>query len=295
MADLRHDATTGRWVAIAPGRAERPGAAGSAADDPATCPFCSGNEDQTPPETLRLGDGSDRLAGPGRAEPLSGPRTPGGRDSRPGPRAFVRRPGRPDDRSRCRGLAAAGQGGGRPLLRDPQRGARGGRVPASLALAAGLAARPGPGGRRRARAAPRARGDRARRRHGRLPDREPCPLRAPDRAFPAGGARARERPAGARAPPARRARTAASADPRRSARAAERVAPRRPALASRGVPADHEAGRARARSRRVHRLRRARGARRPRSASRRERSSARGTGGRRRSPRRDSGPCPSPA
>ena len=57
MADLRHDATTGRWVAIAPGRAERPGALAPAGDDPASCPFCSGNEDQTPPETLRLGDG----------------------------------------------------------------------------------------------------------------------------------------------------------------------------------------------------------------------------------------------
>ena len=57
MADLRHDATTGRWVAIAPGRAERPGAGRPAADDTASCPFCAGNEDQTPPETLRLGDG----------------------------------------------------------------------------------------------------------------------------------------------------------------------------------------------------------------------------------------------
>jgi UDPglucose--hexose-1-phosphate uridylyltransferase len=57
MADLRHDAMTGRWVAIAPARAERPGAARPAGDDPATCPFCAGNEDQTPPETLRLGDG----------------------------------------------------------------------------------------------------------------------------------------------------------------------------------------------------------------------------------------------
>ena len=57
MADLRHDAMTGRWVAIAPGRAERPGAAGPASDDPASCPFCAGNEKLTPPETLRLGAG----------------------------------------------------------------------------------------------------------------------------------------------------------------------------------------------------------------------------------------------
>ena len=57
MADLRHDAMTGRWVAIAPGRADRPGAAAPASDDPQSCPFCAGNEDLTPPETLRLGDG----------------------------------------------------------------------------------------------------------------------------------------------------------------------------------------------------------------------------------------------
>ena len=57
MADLRHDAMTGRWVAIAPARATRPGAGEPASDDPATCPFCAGHEDQTPPETLRLGDG----------------------------------------------------------------------------------------------------------------------------------------------------------------------------------------------------------------------------------------------
>jgi UDPglucose--hexose-1-phosphate uridylyltransferase len=44
-------------VAIAPARAERPGAERVASDDPATCPFCAGHEDQTPPETLRLGDG----------------------------------------------------------------------------------------------------------------------------------------------------------------------------------------------------------------------------------------------
>jgi UDPglucose--hexose-1-phosphate uridylyltransferase len=48
---------TGRWVAIAPGRSERPGAATPVGDGPGSCPFCGGNEDQTPPETLRLGDG----------------------------------------------------------------------------------------------------------------------------------------------------------------------------------------------------------------------------------------------
>ncbi len=57
MADLRHDRATGRWVAIAPGRARRPGASKPASDELADCPFCAGHEDMTPPETLRLGDG----------------------------------------------------------------------------------------------------------------------------------------------------------------------------------------------------------------------------------------------
>jgi UDPglucose--hexose-1-phosphate uridylyltransferase len=56
-ADIRHDPMTGRWVAIAPARAERPGASELASDEEAGCPFCAGHEDRTPPETLRLGDG----------------------------------------------------------------------------------------------------------------------------------------------------------------------------------------------------------------------------------------------
>ncbi len=58
MPDLRHDPATGRWVAIAPERVKRPGGAETPAVDQAdACPFCAGHEDQTPPETLRLGDG----------------------------------------------------------------------------------------------------------------------------------------------------------------------------------------------------------------------------------------------
>ena len=57
MADVRHDPLTGRWSAIAPVRADRPGASVPATDDEGSCPFCAGNEDRTPPETLRLGDG----------------------------------------------------------------------------------------------------------------------------------------------------------------------------------------------------------------------------------------------
>jgi len=55
--DLRRDAVAGRWVAIAPARATRPGATAEVQDELAGCPFCAGREDRTPPETLRLGDG----------------------------------------------------------------------------------------------------------------------------------------------------------------------------------------------------------------------------------------------
>ncbi|MDX6452237.1 MAG: UDPglucose--hexose-phosphate uridylyltransferase [Gaiellaceae bacterium] len=58
MADIRHDPMTGRFVAVAPARAQRPGAAAPAEDEVESCPFCGGHEDRTPPETLRLGDGA---------------------------------------------------------------------------------------------------------------------------------------------------------------------------------------------------------------------------------------------
>ena len=57
MADLRHDPMTGRWVAIAPARASRPGGAEPGPGASEACPFCAGHEDRTPPETLRLGGG----------------------------------------------------------------------------------------------------------------------------------------------------------------------------------------------------------------------------------------------
>ena len=61
---LRRDPISGRLVAIAPGRARRPGA-GHALIEPPTqeeldqCPFCREREDRTPPETLRLPEGAD--------------------------------------------------------------------------------------------------------------------------------------------------------------------------------------------------------------------------------------------
>jgi UDPglucose--hexose-1-phosphate uridylyltransferase len=57
VTDIRHDPLTGRWAAIAPARAERPGAAAPAADTEEACPFCAGHEERTPPEVLRLGEG----------------------------------------------------------------------------------------------------------------------------------------------------------------------------------------------------------------------------------------------
>ena len=44
-------------MAYAPARATRPGAQTEVEDELASCPFCAGHEDRTPPETLRLGDG----------------------------------------------------------------------------------------------------------------------------------------------------------------------------------------------------------------------------------------------
>ena len=73
--ELRRDGLTGRWVLLAPGRARRPqtharagadaaeaGSTPTVAFDP-RCPFCPGNEDQTPPELARTGDGAPGAPG----------------------------------------------------------------------------------------------------------------------------------------------------------------------------------------------------------------------------------------
>lgn len=54
---LYRDPVAGRWVAIAPARAERPGAAREIEEGLANCPFCAGREDRTPPASLCLGHG----------------------------------------------------------------------------------------------------------------------------------------------------------------------------------------------------------------------------------------------
>src|SRR5205085_12545840 len=61
LTDLRTDPLSGRRVAFAPARGKRPGIARGKVDPPTeqelnTCPFCSGREDRTPPETLRVGE-----------------------------------------------------------------------------------------------------------------------------------------------------------------------------------------------------------------------------------------------
>ena len=60
MPDLRKDPIVGRWVIIADERAKRPHDFKSEAPQgpsPATCPFCEGHEEHTPPEIVtRLGE-----------------------------------------------------------------------------------------------------------------------------------------------------------------------------------------------------------------------------------------------
>ncbi len=60
MSQLRLDPLTGRWVVITPGRAERPSAFATRclavqADTSRPCPFCPGNEEETPPALETFG------------------------------------------------------------------------------------------------------------------------------------------------------------------------------------------------------------------------------------------------
>lgn len=66
MPEFRRDPTTDEWVIVAAERARRPGVSGRVVEadvverDP-SCPFCPGNEEQTPPEILRRPQGADWL------------------------------------------------------------------------------------------------------------------------------------------------------------------------------------------------------------------------------------------
>lgn len=58
-SELRRDPITGQWVILAPDRARRPGAFirdEIPAQPAATCPFCPGHENETPPEVLSYRD-----------------------------------------------------------------------------------------------------------------------------------------------------------------------------------------------------------------------------------------------
>ena len=89
--ELRRDPITGRWVVIAAGRAARPGSFARPAParrGPRGCPFCAGNEHETPPEveadrapglpadspgwTVRVVPNKYAAFGPAPAEPVDG-------------------------------------------------------------------------------------------------------------------------------------------------------------------------------------------------------------------------------
>ncbi|HEX6310386.1 MAG TPA: DUF4921 family protein [Acidimicrobiia bacterium] len=66
MSQLRRDELSGRWVLLAPGRAARPHTFENPAPAPAAkpgCPFCPGNERETPPELYRTGEGDPDTPG----------------------------------------------------------------------------------------------------------------------------------------------------------------------------------------------------------------------------------------
>jgi UDPglucose--hexose-1-phosphate uridylyltransferase len=100
MGELRRDALTGRWVILAPDRADRPRAPRPRTAPTSSegvvdgCPFCPGHERATPPELARWGTGT--ADGPGwevRVVPNLYPivRSDGGD---PGDHDLLRRPAR---------------------------------------------------------------------------------------------------------------------------------------------------------------------------------------------------------
>ncbi|MFH1339162.1 MAG: galactose-1-phosphate uridylyltransferase [Candidatus Omnitrophota bacterium] len=67
MPELRKDPIIGRWVIVATERAKRPDQFSPPAEGPAEgeCPFCEGNEDNTPPEILAIRGQNSPKNGPG--------------------------------------------------------------------------------------------------------------------------------------------------------------------------------------------------------------------------------------
>ena len=103
MPELRKDPIVGRWVIIADERAKRPHDFKSEAPppaDPATCPFCEGHEDNTPPEIIAYRNYGSRPNGPGWRIRVVPNRFPGPQGRRQ-PQQARRRHLRHDGRRRC--------------------------------------------------------------------------------------------------------------------------------------------------------------------------------------------------
>ena len=65
MSELRHEPISRRWVIIATERSRRPtdfNLTPTEMPGAGNCPFCPGNEPQTPPEITALRDGTDANA-----------------------------------------------------------------------------------------------------------------------------------------------------------------------------------------------------------------------------------------
>lgn len=98
MSELRQDLTTREWVIIAPERSKRPNRElkkTSIEELPtwdASCPFCMGNESQTPPEIFRIPDPNNLPAWAVRVVPNQFPAlAPTAATSQDGERQFFRR------------------------------------------------------------------------------------------------------------------------------------------------------------------------------------------------------------
>ena len=70
MADLRFDPVFGCWVAIARRRRERPMefTAGQEVQQPILCPFCRGNEEETPSQVVAFGNDGEVVSGSAGSE-----------------------------------------------------------------------------------------------------------------------------------------------------------------------------------------------------------------------------------
>jgi len=93
MPELRKDPIVGRWVIVAESRSQRPNDFTQSAASRSACPFCAGNEDQTPPEILAYRADSP-ANGPGwrvRVVPNKYPALEREADFAPGPSSLYER------------------------------------------------------------------------------------------------------------------------------------------------------------------------------------------------------------